>query len=146
MRIMHFAGGGDIGGAKTHILSLGKQLSRENAFHLVSFRPGPFAEEAESLGLSVSVAPHPWNLIQCLNVALEAVREFKPDVIHCHGTKANMMGVLVKMRTHIPVLTTVHSDPARDYMGMPLKQAVFACLMRYRLYRLQQWIVILRDR
>jgi len=125
MRIMYFAGGGDIGGAKTHILSLGRELAKDNAFHLVSFRPGPFAEEAESLGLSVSVAPHPWNLIQCLNVALEAVREFKPDVIHCHGTKANMMGVLVKMRTHIPVLTTVHSDPARDYMGMPLKQAVF---------------------
>ena len=39
MRIMHFAGGGDIGGAKTHILSLGAELAKENAFRLVSFRP-----------------------------------------------------------------------------------------------------------
>ncbi|MBQ4087335.1 MAG: glycosyltransferase [Clostridia bacterium] len=39
-------------------------------------------------------------------------------------------------------------DVLRSYPWhkLPLKQAVFACLMRYRLYRLQQWIVILRDR
>ena len=30
MRIMYFAGGGDIGGAKTHILSLGKELAKDN--------------------------------------------------------------------------------------------------------------------
>ena len=47
MRIMHFAGGGDIGGAKTHIISLGCELAKGNDFHIISFRPGEFAEEAE---------------------------------------------------------------------------------------------------
>ena len=43
MKIMHFAGGGDIGGAtKTHILSLGKELAENNQFRLISFRKGPF--------------------------------------------------------------------------------------------------------
>ena len=49
MKIMHFAGGGDIGGAKTHILSLGQKLSAHNEFYLVSFRAGAFAEEAKAL-------------------------------------------------------------------------------------------------
>ena len=119
MNIMHFAGGGDIGGAKTHILSLGKQLSLENNFHLVSFRPGPFADEAKALGLDVTVTEHPWNLLASLRTALNAVDRFKPDVIHCHGAKANMMAALVKRLRHVPIITTVHSDPSRDYMVLP---------------------------
>lgn len=51
MKIMHFAGGGDIGGAKTHILSLGKELAENNQFRLISFRKGPFSEEAKAKGL-----------------------------------------------------------------------------------------------
>ena len=58
MKIMHFAGGGDIGGAKTHILSLGQKLSAHNEFYLVSFRAGAFAEEAKALGLQVIVVEH----------------------------------------------------------------------------------------
>ena len=125
MRIMHMAGGGDVGGAKTHILSLGQQLARHNDFHLVSLRPGAFAEEARAAGLSVTVTAHPWNILALLQDVLRVVDEFRPDVIHCHGTKANMMGVMVKLRRHIPVITTVHSDPALDYMGQPLKQLLF---------------------
>ena len=102
MKIMHFAGGGDIGGAKTHILSLGKELSKENEFRLVSFRPGEFSDEARALGLQVTVAEHPWDLPGSLRTALKAVDQFQPDVIHCHGAKANMMGVLVKRLRHIP--------------------------------------------
>ncbi|MDO4732068.1 MAG: polysaccharide pyruvyl transferase CsaB [Bacillota bacterium] len=142
MNIMHFAGGGDIGGAKTHIFSLGKQLSQENAFHLVSFRPGPFAEEARELGLEVTVAEHPWNLSSSLRTALKAVDRFKPDVIHCHGAKANMMGVLVKHLRKIPIVTTVHSDPARDYMGNPLKQGIFGSINMLALRQMDFYMAV----
>lgn len=142
MNIMHFAGGGDIGGAKTHILTLGRQLSQEDAFHLVSFRPGPFADEAKAQGLQVTVVEHPWNLVASLRVALRAVDHFQPDVIHCHGAKANMMGVLVKRLRHIPILTTVHSDPARDYMGNPLKQAIFGSINMLALRQMDFYMAV----
>ena len=125
MRIMHFAGGGDIGGAKTHIISLGLELARNNDFQLISFRPGEFAQEAREAGLDVIVADKAWDLPACLRVALAAVDRYKPQVIHCHGAKANLMGVMVKQRRGLPLITTVHSDPRRDYMGMPLKQLTF---------------------
>lgn len=144
MNIMHFAGGGDIGGAKTHILTLGRQLSQEDAFHLVSFRPGSFAEEAKELGLQVTVVEHPWNLLSALRAALRAVDRFQPDVIHCHGAKANMMGVLVKRLRHIPILTTVHSDPARDYMGSPLKQALFGSINMLALRQMDFYMAVAR--
>ena len=51
MRIMHLIGGGDIGGARTHILTLAQQLSRGNAFRLVSFREGNFSKDAALSGI-----------------------------------------------------------------------------------------------
>jgi len=142
MNIMHFAGGGDIGGAKTHILSLGRQLSRDNHFHLVSFRPGPFAEEAQALGLQVTVVDSAWNLLSGLRTALRAVDAFKPDVIHCHGAKANMMGVLVKKLRRLPIVTTVHSDPSLDYMGAPLKQWTFGAINFWALKRMDFYMAV----
>ncbi|MBR0375558.1 MAG: glycosyltransferase family 4 protein, partial [Firmicutes bacterium] len=142
MRIMHFAGGGDIGGAKTHIISLGCELAKGNDFHLISFRPGEFAEEAKDAGLQVIVAEKPWSIPDCLRVALQAVDQFKPDVIHCHGAKANLMGVLVKKRRGIPLITTVHSYPRKDYMGMPLKQLVFGNINLWALKHMDYYMAV----
>ena len=142
MRIMHFAGGGDVGGAKTHIISLGQKLAENNDFCLVSFRKGPFAEEARAAGLKVIEAESAWNLMTCLRTALKAVDEFKPQVIHCHGAKANMMGVMVKKLRHIPVCTTVHSDPARDYLGSPLKQFTFGSINSWCLNRMDYYMAV----
>lgn len=142
MRIMHFAGGGDIGGAKTHIISLGCELAKGNDFHIISFRPGEFAEEAEKAGLDVIVADKPWNIPACLRLALQAVDKYKPDVIHCHGAKANLMGVLVKRRRRIPLITTVHSFPRQDYMGMPLKQLVFGNINLWALRHVDYYMAV----
>lgn len=144
MRIMHFAGGGDIGGAKTHILSLGLELAKTNDFHLVSFRPGAFAEEARALGLAVTVTEHAWNLIASLKTALASVDQFQPEVIHCHGAKANMMGVLVRTMRGIPIITTVHSDPKRDYMGSPFKQMTFGSINLWALKRMDYYMAVAR--
>ncbi|MCL1975060.1 MAG: polysaccharide pyruvyl transferase family protein, partial [Firmicutes bacterium] len=128
MRIMHFAGGGDIGGAKTHILSLVRELMSDHEVCLISFRKGAFAEEGRSMGLDVHDTDFGLNVVNALRMALSVVDEFKPDIIHCHGAKANMMGVLVKWRRCIPIVTTVHSDPKLDYLGSPLKQYTFGLI------------------
>ena len=128
MKIMLFAAGGDIGGGKTHILSLARELSEDNHLKLLSFRKGVLADEGREMGLDVIDMDNGWNILTDLKMALRAVDAFSPDVIHCHGAKANMMGVIVKKLRHIPVMTTVHSDPKLDYMGMPVKQYTF-CLL-----------------
>ena len=142
MRIMHFAGGGDIGGAKTHILSLGKQLALDNDYLLVSFRKGPFVAEARAMGLQVLEVEKSWNVWECLQKALNATDQFKPDVIHCHGAKANMMAVMVKKLRHIPIITTVHSDPKLDYMGAPLKQYTFGLINAWALRRMDYFMAV----
>lgn len=122
MRILQMMGGGDVGGAKTHIMTLIQALRERNEVMLISFRDGPFPREAEKNGIHVRVIPS-FNPIYCRNEVRKIIAEFQPDVIHCHGGKANLVGALLRGRNfHIPVLTTVHSDYRYDYLGNPLKQ------------------------
>ncbi|MCL2495792.1 MAG: polysaccharide pyruvyl transferase CsaB [Clostridiales bacterium] len=142
MRIMHFAGGGDIGGAKTHILSLVRELMAGNDMCLVSFRKGPFVEEARAMGIDVRETDDGLNVFRALRMALKMVDKFKPDIIHCHGAKANMMGVLIKWRRHIPIVTTVHSDPKLDYLGSPIKQYTFGLINAIALRRVDYYMAV----
>ena len=55
MRIMHVMGGGDVGGAKTHIMNMVTGLALRNDVMLLSFRAGPFADEAQERGLPLAL-------------------------------------------------------------------------------------------
>ncbi len=127
MRIMVLMGGGDVGGAKTHIMSLNKALSREHQIKLISFRHGPFAEEAKAEGIDVEVIATS-NVWKARRRLVEIAEEMQPEVIHCHGAKANMMGILMKTKCKIPVMTTVHSDYRLDYLGTPIKQYTYGTI------------------
>lgn len=128
MRILQMMGGGDVGGAKTHIMTLVQALSKENDVCLVSFRDGDFPKEAIKRGINVKIFQY-LNLFTCRNKVLELIDEFKPDIIHCHGSKSNVIGVMIgAKRPNIPIMTTVHSDYKLDYMGNPLKQYTYGTL------------------
>ncbi|MCL1816594.1 MAG: polysaccharide pyruvyl transferase CsaB [Clostridiales bacterium] len=142
MRIMHFAGGGDIGGAKTHILSLMRELMADHEVCLLSFRRGSFAEEGRAMGIDVRDTNFGLNVMSALRTALKVVDEFKPDIIHCHGAKANMMGVLVKWLRKLPIVTTVHSDPKLDYLGSPIKQYTFGLINALALSRVDYYMAV----
>ena len=55
MRVIHLIGGGDTGGAKTHVLHLLKELNRSIDAQLVCFRRAGFSEEAEKMGIPIHV-------------------------------------------------------------------------------------------
>ncbi len=117
-------GGGDVGGAKTHIMSLAKALMKNNEVCLVSFREGDFPREAMEQGIPVRIIKY-WNPFRAHKALLQLIREFRPDVIHCHGSRANLMGAMVRRESGVPVITTVHSDYRLDYLGSPVRQCVF---------------------
>lgn len=142
MRIMLFAAGGDIGGGKTHILSLAKELANKNALRLVSFRRGTLSCEAREMGIDTVDMNSELGTYHALKLALKQVEDFCPDVIHCHGAKANMLGVIVKKLKGIPVMTTVHSDPKLDYLGMPLKQYTYGLINEYALRHMDYYVAV----
>ncbi|WP_243114475.1 polysaccharide pyruvyl transferase CsaB [Agathobaculum sp. Marseille-P7918] len=121
---MHVMGGGDVGGAKTQIMNTVTGLARRNDVMLISFRAGPFADEARERGIDVRVIER-HNPFRAARAMRDLVDQFRPDIIHCHGGRANLMGAMVRRTRRVPVVTTVHSDYKLDYLGNPLKQHTF---------------------
>lgn len=120
MKIVHMIGGGDVGGAKTHVLSLVSKLSEDDDVLLISFREGEFADDARSLGIKTLVIKNK-NPLDDIRELKKVLREGDFDIIHCHGAKANVMAALIKHSVKAPVITTVHSDYRLDYMGNIVK-------------------------
>ena len=127
MKIIHLIGGGDVGGAKSHVLSLIKELGKHIEVTLVCFRKGPFHEDAVRMGIDARVI-RTGNIVADIRKTLKLVRENNYDIIHSHGAKANMIATIIRRITGIPVVTTIHSDYRLDYMNNLLKQSSFGVI------------------
>ncbi|MBQ7523626.1 MAG: polysaccharide pyruvyl transferase CsaB [Oscillospiraceae bacterium] len=127
MRLMHLISGGDRGGAKTHVLTLLDGLRKTHDVRLVCFMDGEFADEARALGIETTIlaARNPFAVVRALRTMLA---EKPADVVHCHGARANMIGVLLKRGLTAPVVTTVHSDYRLDYLGRPLGRLTYGTI------------------
>ena len=135
MKVIHLISGGDSGGAKTHVLSLLQNLNKAITAQLVCFRDGPFAEEARSLGIPTEIMEG--NNIPRLRRKLAAyIRNGGFELIHCHGSRANMVGALLRGATGLPVVSTIHSDYRLDYMGRPLSRLTFGNINAWSLRQL----------
>ena len=139
MRIIHMISGGDVGGAKTHVLSLLDGLNKTEDVHLICFTEGEFAQEARRLGIPTTVLCD-GSLFSVRRRILAMIRHDGYQVIHCHGARANMMGMLLRRRAAIPVISTIHSDYRLDYMGRPFAALTYGTINRLSLRRLDAWI------
>lgn len=141
MRILHIISGGDVGGAKTHVLSLLKGLGQRHEVQLVCFVEGDFAKEARELGIPIQVYPGS-NLLHTCGLLRKMIAQRGFQVIHCHGAKGNMMGMLLRNKTGLPVLSTVHSDPWLDYMGRPLSDLTYGNINRIALRKMDYLVSV----
>lgn len=140
MKVMHLISGGDVGGAKTHVHTLLKELSKEIPALLVCFKGGPFAEEAKELGISVLVIEEGFR--GTLAKLSDIIRSDGYELLHCHGSKANMFGAILKKKLGVPVITTVHSDWKLDYMGRLAKRLTFGTINSVALRVIDDYVCV----
>jgi glycosyltransferase involved in cell wall biosynthesis len=146
LRVLHVIGGGDTGGAMSHLLALLTALRRAGCdVHLLCLGGGGLADAAESRGLSVTVlrmrgAHDPRMMGRLRRIVLGGTASLpgalgEPrlpwDIVHTHGMRANVPVriVLTGLRERPCLLTTVHSDVRLDY-EWPLVGRVYAGLDR----------------
>lgn len=141
MKIIHMISGGDVGGAKTHVLSLLAGLHRVEKVHMVCFTEGPFAQEARELEIPTTVIQDN-NLLRVKGQLLSMIRAEGYEIIHCHGARANLMGLLLKGSTDTPIISTVHSDYRLDYMGRPLAALTYGNINKLALPRFDGWVSV----
>ena len=135
MKVIHLISGGDTGGAKTHVHSLLQNLSRGMDITLVCFRDGPFAREAAELGIETRVCSG--GFFSALREVRRMIAEEGFELVHTHGSRANLAGAILRSTCGRPVVSTIHSDYRLDYMGRPLAAATYGVLNDLALRRIQ---------
>lgn len=135
MKVIHLISGGDTGGAKTHVHSLLKNLSRGMDITLVCFRDGPFAREAAELGIETRVCEG--GFFSALRQVRRMIAEEGFELVHTHGSRANLAGAILRSTCGRPVVSTVHSDYRLDYMGRPAAAATYGVLNVLALRRIK---------
>ena len=135
MKVIHLISGGDSGGAKTHVLSLLQNLNKTITAQLVCFRDGPFAEEARAMGIPTMICGGN-NIPHLRRELADYIRQGGYQLIHCHGSRANMIGALLREPTGLPVVSTVHSDYKVDHMGRPFARLTFGAINAWALRHL----------
>lgn len=126
MKVIHLISGGDTGGARTHVHLLLKHLNTAHEATLVCFMDGPFAQEAAALGIPVVVMEG--GMASVLRRLRKMIREGGYDIVHCHGSRGNLVGALLKPSLDLPFVSTVHSDPKLDYLGRPVARLTYGLL------------------
>ena len=132
--------GGDVGGAKTHVLTLLSGLKKTEEVQLVCFMEGLFAQEARELGIPTLVLTG--SVPSTVKKLAELCSSRRFDLLHCHGSRANLVGSLLKKRTGLPTVSTVHSDYRLDYMGRPLAALSYGNINKLALRSMDQWIAV----
>lgn len=135
MKVIHLISGGDTGGAKTHVHSLLQNLSRGMDITLVCFRDGPFAREAAELGIETRVCSG--GFFSALREVRRMIAEEGFELVHTHGSRANLAGAILRSTCGRPVVSTIHSDYRLDYMGRPLAAATYGVLNVLALRRIK---------
>ncbi|MBP1737107.1 MAG: polysaccharide pyruvyl transferase CsaB [Oscillospiraceae bacterium] len=135
MKVIHLISGGDTGGAKTHVHSLLENLGKLIDVTLVCFVEGPFSSEAREKGIHTIVLEH-HNPFTALWRLKKLVKEGDFDLIHCHGARGNLMGILLRRYTRLPVVSTVHSDYRLDYLGRPFSRLTYGTINTIALRKL----------
>lgn len=139
MKVLHLISGGDTGGAKTHVHSLLQGLGDRIDVSMVCFTEGPFVQEARELGIRVQVFGGR-NIFRVVKQLEKKVREEGVELLHCHGSRGNLIGWLLKRRTGLPAVTTVHSDYRLDYMGRPLARVTYGVANSVALRQMDYYI------
>ncbi|HAN10542.1 MAG TPA: glycosyltransferase family 1 protein [Clostridiales bacterium] len=128
MKVLHIISGGDSGGAKTHLITLTKELKNEIDMKILCFFAGDFYNEAKKNGLPVELLNqknrYDFSVVKKIK---NIIRNERFDIVHCHGARANCFAFFAKAFTKVPFITTVHSDYRKDFEG--------GNLYRYYVYR-----------
>ena len=142
MNILHIISGGEVGGSKSHLITLVSNMN-ENRNIIVCFIEGELYREALNLGLDVRL------IKQKSRSDLMILRKLKKlcvneniNIVNCHGGRANFVGFFLKFIYEASYVSTIHSDYRDDYRGNSYKTLIFSNINKLVLKRFDNLITV----
>ncbi|MFI8575790.1 glycosyltransferase family 4 protein [Rossellomorea aquimaris] len=128
MKVLHLISGGETGGSKNHLISLLQQFNKEEVI-LGVFQEGKLSEEAREIGLPVvlfgQTSRYDFSVLKKIKTL---IKEQQVTIVHTHGPRANLFTYFMKKQVNFKWITTVHSDPSKDFIKGGVKGKVFTWL------------------
>ncbi|MGI6549670.1 MAG: glycosyltransferase [Syntrophomonadales bacterium] len=143
LRVLQVIGGGEIGGAERHLLTLMRLMDREKFTpELLCLCQGPFAGVCRKEGITTHeiVMRHKLDLATVAPIR-RLIREQEIDLVHTHGVRANLVARMAGRAEKVPVVTTFHSVLRYDY-STSAEAAVARILTRLTNNRTDRFIAI----
>lgn len=118
-KVLHLIGGGEVGGAEQHVLTLLTNLDKSLFTPLLAcLVAGSFAELARQSGIETASFPMSGSFdLTPLTKLIQWARSHRVALLHCHGSRANLLGRLAAKYLRVPCLSTVHSSLRHDYLS-----------------------------
>ena len=112
--------GKSYGGAEKLIENIIVGLNEEFEFTLALDIDGEFVEKSNILKNHkiLYFRNNAKNLIINIIKLRNYIRNNKIDIIHCHGTPSNLIGLILKKICKIKFITTIHSDLMYEFKGI----------------------------
>uniref|UniRef100_A0A7C5ZCB7 Glycosyltransferase family 1 protein n=1 Tax=Caldicellulosiruptor owensensis TaxID=55205 RepID=A0A7C5ZCB7_9FIRM len=144
MKVLHLISGGDTGGAKTHIINLCSKLKNLVTLKIICFMYGQFYEEVKNAGIDIDVIQQSSRFdLSVVDKIAKIIENENYDIIHCHGARANFIGMFLKLKIkNKPFITTVHSDFDLDFQDSFYKRVVFSFLNKLALKRFDYFVSV----
>jgi len=143
MKILFLTGGGDSGGAKTHLLNLLGKLNKEVECETVCFLEGDFYNEAKKRNISVVLMKqHVRFDVTVIFKLIKHINKGKFDIIHCHGSRANWWMFFVRPFVKAKDITTIHSDYRKDFISNKYKYIYFTILNTFAIRFFKYYIAV----
>ncbi len=146
IKVLHLISGGDVGGAKTHVLSLTKELQKHIKVKIICFIEGEFYEDAKAMGIDIEVLEQKKRYdLSVINDLRKIIEDEGYDLVHSHGARANFICRFLKGKLRIPFVTTIHSDFMLDFKGNLYKHLIYTNLNVFALKKFDYYIAVSDD-
>ena len=149
IRVMHVASGDLWAGAEAQVAELVQAMLRQAGMTVsaIVLNEGKLAARLRSFGAEVVVLPESttsfWRMLRQM-VAL--MKRWRPDIVHTHRQKENVLGALAAHATHVPgCVRTTHGAPEFCYAWWQIDKKVLRAADRWVARRLQQSVFAVSD-
>ncbi|MEE9447596.1 MAG: glycosyltransferase, partial [Arenicellales bacterium] len=139
----------DVGGAQVHVLEILKQLKPRYHFILATGEEDFLSKQAREIGIEVRILKHLKRAIRFqedkfgLQEIKFLLQDIKPDIFHCHSSKAGVLGRLAAWRTGTKTIFTAHGWAFTE--GAPKLQRSYGLLVESLLCRLVGSVITISD-
>ena len=154
MRIAHIITRMIVGGAQENTLLCCADLIRIFGDDVLLITGPAIGPEGDLLAATTSTsvplqyiptlrrAIHPWNDLLAYRALKQAIRTFRPEVVHTHSAKGGVLGRQAAWSLKVPaVVHTVHGAPFHEYQNV-VSRTFFAACERYAARRCHRLVSV----